>query len=94
MALTLEFGPETAVADSGLGFRRLADFPPAYDFTMLRITQQDSSKGAKQYYAVADYYSEGQEIVAPGGRGAERLGLSGLASISTEGFSPFKHIGI
>src|SRR5687767_7566211 len=46
---------------------------------MLRITQQDSSKGAKVYYASADYYSEGQEIVGEwGGQGARRLGLEGV----------------
>ena len=45
---------------------------------MLRITQQDSAKGAKRYYSGADYLSQGQEIVgAWGGKGAERLGLSG-----------------
>jgi conjugative relaxase-like TrwC/TraI family protein len=45
---------------------------------MLRITQQVSSQGAKRYYATADYYTEGQEIVgAWGGRAAERLGLKG-----------------
>lgn len=46
---------------------------------MLRITQQDCSKGAKRYYASADYYSEGQEIVGSwGGKGAELLGLQGV----------------
>src|SRR5579875_2378004 len=45
---------------------------------MIRITQQDCAKGAKQYYAAADYYSEGQELVGLwGGKGAARLGLSG-----------------
>jgi conjugative relaxase-like TrwC/TraI family protein len=45
---------------------------------MIRITQQNSAKGAKQYYATADYYSEGQEIVGCwGGKGASRLGLEG-----------------
>src|SRR5271167_1233434 len=45
---------------------------------MLRITQQDSSQGAKRYYATADYYSEGQEIVSAwGGKGARMLGLEG-----------------
>jgi conjugative relaxase-like TrwC/TraI family protein len=45
---------------------------------MIRITQQDSAKGAKQYYATADYYSEGQEIIGLwGGKGTLRLGLSG-----------------
>jgi conjugative relaxase-like TrwC/TraI family protein len=45
---------------------------------MLRITQQQSSQGAKKYYATADYYTEGQEIVgAWGGRASERLGLKG-----------------
>jgi len=44
---------------------------------MLRITQQDSAKDAKRYYASADYYSE--EIVGLwGGEGARRLGLEGL----------------
>jgi conjugative relaxase-like TrwC/TraI family protein len=46
---------------------------------MLRITQQDSAKDAKRYYASADYYSEGQEIVGLwGGKGAELLGLQGV----------------
>src|SRR6202047_1974683 len=45
---------------------------------MIRITQQNSGAAAKQYYATADYYSEGQEIVGSwGGRGASRLGLEG-----------------
>lgn len=46
---------------------------------MLRVTQQDSAKDAKRYYASADYYSEGQEIVGKwGGKGAELLGLHGV----------------
>src|SRR3954452_1268669 len=46
---------------------------------MLRITQQASSKDAKRYYASADYYSEGQEIVGSwGGKGAVQLGLDGI----------------
>src|SRR3954462_7580357 len=45
---------------------------------MLRITQQECAKGAKRYYASADYYSEGQEIIGSwGGEGARRLGLEG-----------------
>src|SRR6202158_5349475 len=45
---------------------------------MLRITMQASSNAAKRYYAMADYYSEGQELVGLwGGKGASRLGLSG-----------------
>src|SRR5271168_2335650 len=45
---------------------------------MIRISQQESASGAKRYYATADYYSEGQELVGSwGGKGAERLGLSG-----------------
>ncbi len=45
---------------------------------MIRITQQDSAKDAKRYYATADYYSEGQELVGSwGGKGAVRLGLEG-----------------
>jgi conjugative relaxase-like TrwC/TraI family protein len=45
---------------------------------MIRITQQDSAAGAKRYYATADYYSEGQEILGTwGGKGAEMLGLFG-----------------
>src|SRR5271163_1097730 len=45
---------------------------------MIRITQQDSAGSAKRYYATADYYSEGQEIVGSwGGKGASRLGLEG-----------------
>ncbi|HTU23456.1 MAG TPA: MobF family relaxase [Gemmataceae bacterium] len=45
---------------------------------MIRITQQNSAKDAKRYYATADYYSEGQELVGSwGGKGASRLGLEG-----------------
>src|SRR5437588_8003859 len=45
---------------------------------MIRISQQESAKGAKRYYATADYYSEGQELVGSwGGKGASRLGLEG-----------------
>src|SRR5258708_6236378 len=45
---------------------------------MIRITQQDSAGAAKTYYATADYYSEGQEIVGSwGGKGASQLGLEG-----------------
>src|SRR5208282_117650 len=45
---------------------------------MIRISQQDSAGSAKQYYAKADYYSEGQELIGSwGGQGASRLGLSG-----------------
>ncbi len=45
---------------------------------MIRITQQNSAKDAKRYYATADYYSEGQEIIGSwGGKGASRLGLGG-----------------
>lgn len=45
---------------------------------MIRISQQESASGAKRYYATADYYSEGQELVGSwGGKGTDRLGLSG-----------------
>jgi conjugative relaxase-like TrwC/TraI family protein len=45
---------------------------------MLRITQQQSSEAAKRYYATADYYSEGQEIVGHwGGDAARMLDLQG-----------------
>jgi conjugative relaxase-like TrwC/TraI family protein len=45
---------------------------------MIRITQQDNAGAAKRYYATADYYSEGQELVGLwGGKGASRLGLEG-----------------
>jgi conjugative relaxase-like TrwC/TraI family protein len=45
---------------------------------MIRISQQNSAAGAKRYYATADYYTEGQELVgAWGGKGATRLGLAG-----------------
>src|ERR1700691_2332454 len=45
---------------------------------MIRITQQNSSAGAKRYYATADYYSEGLEVVGSwGGKGAKRLGVEG-----------------
>lgn len=46
---------------------------------MIRITQQNCARDAKRYYAVADYYSEGQEIIgAWGGKAASRLGLTGM----------------
>ncbi len=46
---------------------------------MIRVTQQNSAAAAKKYYATADYYSEGQEIVGSwGGKGASRLGLEGM----------------
>jgi conjugative relaxase-like TrwC/TraI family protein len=45
---------------------------------MIRITQQEHAAGAKRYYAAADYYTQGQELVGHwGGKGAERLGLAG-----------------
>lgn len=45
---------------------------------MIRMTQQNSAKDAKRYYATADYYSEGQELVGSwGGLAAARLGLEG-----------------
>src|SRR5580704_15698250 len=45
---------------------------------MIRITQQNSAGDAKRYYATADYYSQGQEIVGKwGGKGAALLGLQG-----------------
>ncbi len=45
---------------------------------MIRISQQNSAAGAKRYYATADYYLDGQELVGQwGGKGAERLGLTG-----------------
>jgi conjugative relaxase-like TrwC/TraI family protein len=48
---------------------------------MLRITQQSSPDAAKSYYAAADYYLEGQEIIGRwGGEGAGMLGLEGRVS--------------
>jgi conjugative relaxase-like TrwC/TraI family protein len=45
---------------------------------MIRVTQQEHADGAKRYYAAADYYTQGQELIGHwGGKGAERLGLSG-----------------
>jgi conjugative relaxase-like TrwC/TraI family protein len=45
---------------------------------MIRVTQQNSGAAAKGYYATADYYSQGHEIVGCwGGKGASRLGLKG-----------------
>lgn len=45
---------------------------------MIRVTQQEHADGAKRYYAAADYYTQGQELIGHwGGEGAERLGLSG-----------------
>jgi len=45
---------------------------------MIRVRPQKSAKDAKRYYAAADYYSEGQEIVGLwGGKAASRLGLEG-----------------
>lgn len=45
---------------------------------MIRVTQQNSADGAKRYYAAADYYTQGQELIGHwGGKGADRLGLSG-----------------
>src|ERR1022692_2252415 len=46
---------------------------------MIRVTQQNSGAAAKTYYATADYYSEGQEIVGSwGGKAASQLGLEGM----------------
>ena len=48
---------------------------------MLRVTQQSSAPAAKQYYASADYYAEGQEVVGRwGGEAARLLGLEGAVS--------------
>jgi conjugative relaxase-like TrwC/TraI family protein len=45
---------------------------------VLTISEVTSTTGAKQYYATADYYSEGQETVGHwGGKLAGELGLSG-----------------
>ncbi len=45
---------------------------------MLRVTQHQSSAAAKRYYATADYYGQGQELVGTwGGRAADMLGLAG-----------------
>ena len=45
---------------------------------MLRIRQNSHVAGAKSYYSVADYYSEGQELTGRWrGKSAARLGLNG-----------------
>lgn len=45
---------------------------------MIRVSQQNSAAGDKRYYATADYYIDGQELVGQwGGKGAARLGLTG-----------------
>lgn len=45
---------------------------------MLRVVQQTNSAAAQSYYSKSDYLSEKQEHVGNfGGKGAERLGLSG-----------------
>jgi conjugative relaxase-like TrwC/TraI family protein len=45
---------------------------------MIRITQQDCASGAKRYYAGADYYTQGQELIGLwGGKGAALLGIQG-----------------
>lgn len=45
---------------------------------MIRVSQQNSAAGAKRYYATADYYINGQELVGHwDGKGAARLGLHG-----------------
>jgi conjugative relaxase-like TrwC/TraI family protein len=45
---------------------------------MLKIHEVTSATDAKKYYAVADYYSQGQETVGEwGGKLADQLGLSG-----------------
>lgn len=49
---------------------------------MLRITQQTSPDAVISYYSAADYYTEGRETVGVwGGKGAERLGLSGTMAL-------------
>lgn len=46
---------------------------------MLRIIQNQHADGAKGYYSVADYYTEGQELTGRWrGQGATLLGLSGM----------------
>src|ERR1700691_4369993 len=51
---------------------------------MIRVTQQNSGAAAKKYYATADYYSQGQEIIGCwGGKGASRLGLEGQVDKSS-----------
>src|SRR5580693_1834591 len=49
---------------------------------MLRVTESKNAEAAKQYFGKSmvrsDYYSEGQEVAGLwGGKGAQRLGLSG-----------------
>ena len=68
---------ETAFPENG----RARVATSCLEFCMLRITQQSSPDAAKQYYASADYYAEGQEIVGRwGGEGARLLGLEGPVS--------------
>jgi conjugative relaxase-like TrwC/TraI family protein len=50
-------------------------------FCMLRIAQQTSSDAAKAYYASADYYMEGRELLGRWrGEWARMLGLEGQVS--------------
>jgi conjugative relaxase-like TrwC/TraI family protein len=48
---------------------------------MLRIRTVTTASDAKNYYAEADYYAEGQETVGKwGGKLAEKLDLSGAVT--------------
>lgn len=67
-----------AIRDASQLDRSLVSLHTARQAAILRITQSNSSSGAKSYFGSGDYYAQGQETVGRWfGKGAERLGLEG-----------------